>query len=38
MFISSRSQRAIDYLMLDLKHENSFASELSRPQGALAKV
>lgn len=38
MFICSRSQRVIDYLMLDLNHKKSIASELSRPQGALAKV
>lgn len=38
MFNCSRSQRLIDYLMLDLKQEKSTASALSRPQGALAKV
>lgn len=38
MFICSTSQRVIDYLLLDLKQEKSIASELSRPQGALAEV
>lgn len=38
MFIYSRSQGVIDYLMVDLKHGKSIASELGRPQGALATM